>query len=465
MPKIYMGFCRDHSASMRPLAAAAARDYNELIAQIRNEALTQEIDTIVSVVKCGAGRGLTLIERESVNSSITVLKPIAESQYTTTGTSTPLYDSVGDLITQFESMPDANDPDVLFFINVHTDGEENSSRTWTAAKLSTKIRSLQSTDRWSFAFRVPRNGTRRLIQQLGNVLHEGNVLEWDTSTKGMTDSTVTTRAAFTKYYTDVKLGKKSTDKFFTDLKNVSQSQIKNVLTDISSEVSEWHVRANDPLDIREFCEHKSGKPMLRGAGFYELTKAESIQDHKRLIIRDRSTRKVYSGDSARELLQLPTSGTHKVVPGNHGNYDIFVQSTSVNRKLVTGTRILYWARVGVGYKEGQSATSTQSPLKLGVDSKNRTSDYGGVHTSAKTPTSQLPNSWPFPMGPAHSPAPTRTVNAAGHTPAYVTGYIAGFERGRSKLLSQLTQGGDDGYSAGYVAGYKDGKGKKKRLYK
>lgn len=43
-----------------------------------------------------------------------------------------------------------------------------------------------------------------------------------------------------------------------------------------------------------------------------------------------------------------TSGTcgpsfdAQVKPGNHANFDIFVQSTSFNRKLVRGTKLLYF---------------------------------------------------------------------------------------------------------------------------
>jgi len=45
------------------------------------------------------------------------------------------------------------------------------------------------------------------------------------------------------------------------------------------------------------------------------------------------------------LLGLPEVGSVAVNPGDHGNFNIFVQSTSVNRKLVAGTKALYWAQV------------------------------------------------------------------------------------------------------------------------
>lgn len=50
----------------------------------------------------------------------------------------------------------------------------------------------------------------------------------------------------------------------------------------------------------------------------------------------------WSGMPGRALVGLPTDGVtySKVNPGNHANYDIFVKSNSVNRKLVRGTTLL-----------------------------------------------------------------------------------------------------------------------------
>ena len=140
--KNYIGISRDHSASMRMLSKAAANDYNETIKQIQQSATEHDIDTIVSVVKCGVGRGRGSVEREIVNSNVQVLKPIQQNQYIADGSSTPLFDSVGDLITQFENVPDASDPNVAFVIMVITDGEENSSTKWTGTSIGKKIKQI-----------------------------------------------------------------------------------------------------------------------------------------------------------------------------------------------------------------------------------------------------------------------------------------------------------------------------------
>jgi len=48
------------------------------------------------------------------------------------------------------------------------------------------------------------------------------------------------------------------------------------------------------------------------------------------------------GPDARDLIGLPAGGTEKVIPGNHANYDIYIQSTSNNRRLVRGTKLIYF---------------------------------------------------------------------------------------------------------------------------
>src|SRR5574343_1799437 len=170
------GIVIDTSASMRGITKSAARDYNSQISGIKDSAIELKQDVIVSVVECGTGH-TDQVGRKFVNSSVTVLGPIAENEYVADGRGTPLYDSVGELIDIFLNSPYANDPNTSFLIMAITDGDENASRKWGARSLGQKIRELQATDRWTFTFRVPRGGARGLINSLG--LYQGNVIEWE----------------------------------------------------------------------------------------------------------------------------------------------------------------------------------------------------------------------------------------------------------------------------------------------
>jgi hypothetical protein len=340
--KTYIGISRDHTGSMNFLAEAARKDYNQTINTIREAAIREGQDTIVSVVKCGHGRN-GVVHREVINSSISALKALQD--YETRADSTPLFDSVMDLIKQFESLPDANEKSTAFLLNIVTDGGDNSSKI-KGYELARKIADLQATDRWTFTFRVPRGHKSRLVN-LG--IPAGNIFEWEQTERGMEESSGCTQQAYRQYYSARAAGQTKTASFYnTDLASVPKAAVKKALHDVTSQVQFFRVSAKDNTRmIRDFVDEKIRGSMFVGGAFYQLTKTENkVHDGKLIAVRDKRTGKVYSGTEARSVLGLPETGTVKVVPGNHGDFDVFIQSKSVNRKLVGGTDVLYWSNVG-----------------------------------------------------------------------------------------------------------------------
>lgn len=340
--KQYIGISRDHSGSMRNIARPAARDYNDNVAVIKEQAIAQNIDTVVSVVKCGAGSGRGT-EREVVNSSVVAIGPINEGCYEADGSGTPLFDSVGELIDILQSAPDAADPDVSFLVMAVTDGQDNASIRYSGQTLGRKIKELQNTDRWTFVFRVP-CGEAQALTRLG--IPAGNILEWEQSERGVQVATVATREAFTQYYVGRTTGLRSSKTFYANLKDVTPTDVKAQLSDISREVTLWQVFALDEgRAVKEFVESHTGKVLVKGTIFYQLTKTEKeVQDYKKIVIREKSSGLMYTGPAARTLLGLPTVGKCRVVPGDFGAWDVFVQSTSLNRKLVAGSSILLYEK-------------------------------------------------------------------------------------------------------------------------
>jgi len=336
--KQYLGFSRDHSRSMYNITRPAARDYNDNISAVQEAARLNNLDTIVSVVKCGVGMPAEVV-REVVNSNVQVLQPIPESSYIADGAGTPLWDSVGELIEIMAAAPDANDPAVSFLIMAITDGEENSSKRWPTQRISSKIQELQASDRWTFVFRVPRGYAARLTR-FG--IHPGNILEWDQTERGVEVASAATRSAFTSYYTNRSQGATSTNKFYADLSTVSIKEVRNNLVDISNQIRRYFVvPESNGVAIKSFMEQHD-VPYQIGTVFYQLTKTEKVQPSKNICICDKTTRAVYSGAAARDLLGLPHGSYISLAPHKLGNYDVYIQSTSVNRKLVGGTTILYW---------------------------------------------------------------------------------------------------------------------------
>ncbi len=329
--KTYVGIARDHSGSMSSLSRKAREDYNGLISQLRSASDEEGIDTIVNTVTFGINSSVKV---EVVNSSVNAVKPLNDYE---TDSQTPLFDAVGKLITLLEGVPDAKD-DVNFLVMVVTDGQENHSFTWNAARLTKEMTRLQNTDKWTFTFRVP-VGYARALSQMG--IPAGNIIEWEQTERGMRESTVKTQSAVKNFYKQRKAGVMRSTAFYADLSGVSMRDVKDNLDDISARVTVWPVKKEGA--IKEFVERKI-KPntMQLGTAFYQLSKREEVQDYKLIVIRHKISGKIYGGREARTMLGLPDSGYIKLAPGDHGHFDVFVQSTSVNRKLVAGTELVYW---------------------------------------------------------------------------------------------------------------------------
>jgi hypothetical protein len=331
--KQYVGIARDHSGSMSSLRQAAIKDYNDTIRVVKEASTDNGIDTIASTVRFGIAGA---VDREIVNSNVSQLKPI--TTYRTDGM-TPLFDAVGELIEIFEKTPDQSKQDVTFLVMAITDGQENVSRKWRN-KLGDKIRELQATDRWTFVFRVPR-GYSQNLENLG--IPSGNIQEWDQTERGLRESSVVTQSAISNYYSGVSRGIRSSTGFYTNLAGVSQNKVTSVMTNISGEVRIFPVDSVHKVFISSFFSLKTHQSYKKGTAFYQLTKPEkAVQGYKLIVVRNKNTGAVYAGQSARDLLHLPTVGTIRLAPGDHGDWDIYIQSTSSNRILIPGTTALYW---------------------------------------------------------------------------------------------------------------------------
>lgn len=353
--KNYIGFVNDHSGSMTTLRSAAMKDYNTTIEAIKNAASREMLDTVVSVVAVGVGKGMPGSSysgngygctRQVQISNPHVLKPV--TTWSTEG-GTPLFDGIGNIIDLLESLPDAKNENVSVLVSITTDGDEAHSQYETRASLASKIQRLQNTGRWTFVFRVPKNGK----QKLGGLgVPDGNIQEWDTTTAGYEAATVATTAAIDSYFTARSAGSTSTNVFYANAQAVDTSKLK----DITKDVSLYVVPADKMgIEIKEFILTKRMQ-YLNGSAFYQLTKTEAkVAPTKLIAIRDRKTGAIYSGSDARNMLGITTTNNARLHPGDHGNYDIFIQSNSVNRKLVAGTGVLYWEAIGKPFTESDLA--------------------------------------------------------------------------------------------------------------
>lgn len=313
---------------MWSLRNGAIQDYNNVIDSLKKVAGDTDIQTRVTVAEFNNRVRLTTIN--------TLLEDVQTIRSYQADGGTALFDAVSELVNSIKE-----DGKSTYLIMAITDGQENQSKM-SSDEFGRIIRHLQKTDRWTFVFRVPR-GYRRNLTHLG--IPEGNILEWDQTETGLRESTVLTAQSLGGYYTNVSRGIGSTQTFYTDLSKTSADQVAASMDNISKEVAIYTVTDERP-DISSFVTKMTGRSYLKGSAFYQLVKPEkAVQDYKLIVVRNKKNGAVYYGKAARQILGLPTQDTIKLIPKNHGNWDIYIQSTSSNRVLPPGTQLLYWKAV------------------------------------------------------------------------------------------------------------------------
>ena len=230
--------------------------------------------------------------------------------------------------------------DHAFLIFVLTDGQENASHRQTAIGLRDTIARLP--DNWTLGVLVPDAGGMMEAKKFG--FAPNNISVWSTTVQGITEVGESIKRATENFMVNRAKGVRgSKDLFNLDINNLNPAVAIGVLNKLSPQNYQVYpvntTYGVDPLYIAEYIKRVSARAYKIGSAYYELTKKEEVQAQKDIAIMARAGGEVYVGTQARTLLGLPDYSV-KVAPAMHPDYKIFIQSTSVNRKLVPGTDIL-----------------------------------------------------------------------------------------------------------------------------
>lgn len=225
--------------------------------------------------------------------------------------------------------------DHAFLTYVLTDGAENNSQ-YRASDLVNRISGLP--ENWTVACLVPsKSGVDRARKQ---GFPADNIAVWDaTSAKGVTEVGETIRQATDTFLDNRSKGIRGTTKLFsTSIGDVNKQTIKAAKLKALPNNKYQLLDVDQAAPIREWVQGK-GITYVLGIAFYQLSKRETIQPQKNIAVMEKKTGKIYTGAQARDVLGLPQDEV-RVSPDWNPDFDIFVQSTSVNRKLVPGTQLL-----------------------------------------------------------------------------------------------------------------------------
>lgn len=249
---------------------------------------------------------------------------------------TALIDATGKAISDLNETPQRYG-DHSFLLYVITDGQENDSIS-TPMGLSDVISNLPNN--WTLAALVPNANAKHDAKRFG--FPSGNVEIWDVnSSTGVEEVGKLIRVATDNYMDGRSHGVRSTTSLFsTDTNTVNAKTISAAgLKPLSTKKYKLVPVPKDSV-IRDFT-LECGFQYIVGQGFYELSKTETIQPQKVIAIVERGPKgRVFVGADARAMIGLGDSEV-RVRPDFNPDYAVFVQSTSVNRKLKVGTRYLY----------------------------------------------------------------------------------------------------------------------------
>lgn len=317
----------DASYSMRGREKAVVQATDEQIKHLaaRSEELQQE--TRVSVYRFAERIECLIFDMDVAR------LPSTEELYSV------LYENTALIDATMKSQKDLETTSVLygdhaFLTFVLTDGQENWSRKYTKADLKNHL--VRSDVNWSLGFLVPDSHGVQYMERLG-VLRD-SIAIWDTtSASGLNDAVSAIKTATDNFMNNRSRGIRGTRSVFsTGAEAVNKKTVSRNLEPISG-YTLLDVHAVGRID--DFVQSSLGR-YTKGKAYYQLTKSENIQPQKDIIVVEKATGNAYGGSNARHLIGLPDGEYTRVRPNHNPKYDIFVQSTSYNRKLVAGTRVL-----------------------------------------------------------------------------------------------------------------------------
>jgi hypothetical protein len=305
----------DESGSMQSLAAQAQR-----VAQGWLNAMTGDPGTLANLAYF-AYKPRWVIERRPGSSTVPPLRPDGQ---------TALRDAIHEA-AQRAQLELNMDPDASALLLVVTDGGENHSRVRTG-ECEAAVRVLRATGRADFGLMVP-PGQRETARRLCGLDTE-DVREWETTAEGLRRADELVQRSVRAYSAARSAGTRSVGRFFVDVAGANVAAVRAAAAPISpTKIREFPVHAKARID--EFATSRTGNYVV-GEWYYQLTKPETVQPHKRLLLDDGGT--WYEGPAVREVLGLGGAvGDVKVAPaGLSAGRRVFVQSTSTTRNLSPG---------------------------------------------------------------------------------------------------------------------------------
>lgn len=321
-------FVVDASGSMSSISNDVVKVFDNQIKKLAAESKALDQETRVSVYFFNTKVSNLVYDKD-------VLRlPSLHGHYSANG-GTALIEGTMKAIEDAQKSPELYG-DHATIIYVLTDGD-NTEHPEYASKLSDMIAKLP--DNYTLACFVPNSLGVMHAKRYG--FPKENIIVWSTDGAGADAMGDQMSKATSNFMAARTTGVRGTKNLFSLNTNLSSTAIKTSLTKVNASTYETLIvrQYDDGKAIKDFVESWTKLPYRAGSSYYQLSKPEKIQPSKNIMIRNNIDANVYGGSEAREVLGLPNTEV-KVSPANYKEWTVFVQSSSVNRKLVKDTHLL-----------------------------------------------------------------------------------------------------------------------------
>ncbi len=325
----YVSIIVDESGSMHYYGDNVTEYYVQFLEDLSSNAKKNKQTVFVNVYffNSSARRVATMLSPEEAESCI--------DQYYPNG-STALFDAIEMALNDVEMVSKQKNSAVL--IAVLTDGENNIN-DYKGKELS----KLLLKPNYTVAIQTPESGRNRLLS-LG--ISGDNIKIWDVKNRSSLgaggQSVYANTVGLTNYMATRGAGGQSVKSFYApvdvDLHAVKPSEIKRQCDDVTANFKAYPVEKE--VEIKPFYEAKTGREYQAGEAFFQLSKVEKVQSHKNIVVNKKGESVIWGGDNVRGLIGIPDNKDVRLNPKNLMDYNVFIESTSTNRKLVRGTKIL-----------------------------------------------------------------------------------------------------------------------------
>jgi hypothetical protein len=165
----------DRSGSMEACREATISGYNEYLQTLETMATGDTVNLAVTLTVFN-----NLVEIADVGATLAQLRPLTLETYIPHG-GTAMLDAVGQTLALLEEKA-KQEPATSFLVCVISDGQENSSTTYSYEHIAERIQTLTATGRWTFTYLGSNQDLAMVAAQTG--IPRGNMRSYDATDRG-----------------------------------------------------------------------------------------------------------------------------------------------------------------------------------------------------------------------------------------------------------------------------------------